>query len=150
MPQHREREPSHTTQFAVFLAPRYPPAVPFTRNTKQRDAVKTAFQAEDRPLSPEEVLDLAQSEVPGLGIATVYRSINSLLDDGWLTVVPLVGEADRYEVAGKHHHHHFRCMKCRKVFEIEGCISGVDKLVPKGFKVTNHHIIFDGSCKSCR
>ena len=123
--------------------------MPFTRNTKQRDAVKTVFENEDRPLSPEEVLVFAKKHVPGLGIATVYRAINALVEDGWLETVNLLGEPDRYEVAGKHHHHHFRCNECRRVFEIEGCLHHVDKLVPRGFKVIEHHINFDGLCRDC-
>jgi hypothetical protein len=77
------------------------------RNTRQRRAIEEVFQSANRPLSTQEVLDLAQSQKPGIGIATVYRTLKMLIDTGWLTVVKLPGEPPRYEIAGKPHHHHF-------------------------------------------
>jgi Fur family ferric uptake transcriptional regulator len=123
--------------------------MPFARNTKQRDAVRSAFEETDRPLSPEEVLEIAIRSVPGLGIATVYRNIKGLLEDGWLTTVALIGDVPRYEKSGKHHHHHFHCVTCNKVFELSGCPDGINRLVPKGFKVNSHHLVLDGTCKEC-
>ncbi|MCC6953760.1 MAG: transcriptional repressor [Deltaproteobacteria bacterium] len=121
----------------------------FSRNTKQRDAIRSAFEREDRPLSPEEVLALAKEESTQIGIATIYRSIKGLVAEGWLTTVELVGEPPRYERSGKHHHHHFRCRICNKVYDLEGCLGHLDRLVPQGFRVEDHHIILDGTCATC-
>lgn len=120
-----------------------------TRNTKQKSALRKAFENAGRPLSPEEVLEMAASEVEGIGLATVYRNIRQLVDDGFLSTVQLVNEPPRYELSGKGHHHHFRCTKCGKVFELEGCAEGVDSIVPKGYKVDVHHILFYGDCRGC-
>ena len=86
------------------------------RKTRQKDAIRSAFLHADRPLSPEEILTLAQASVSGLSIATVYRNVGGLVEEGWLTPVELPGEARRYERAGKEHHHHFSCRSCGKVF----------------------------------
>jgi len=120
-----------------------------TRNTKQKAALKSAFESADRPLSPEEALEIAEINVAGLGLATVYRNIKQLVDDGFLVIVELVNEPPRYELAGKGHHHHFRCNDCNKVYELEGCLRDVDKLVPKGYQVSVHHLLFYGTCKTC-
>jgi hypothetical protein len=50
------------------------------RSTRQRSAIRSAIDAAGRPLSPQEVLDAAQAEVPGLSQATVYRNLKLLLD----------------------------------------------------------------------
>ena len=121
----------------------------FSRNTRQRDAVRSAFERADRPLSPEEALALAKEESAAIGIATIYRAIKGLLEEGWLTTVELVGEPPRYELSGKHHHHHFRCRACRKVFDLEGCLGNLERLVPQGFRIEDHHIILDGVCGAC-
>ena len=42
-----------------------------SRKTPQREAIREAIEAADRPLSPQEILELAQRAVPQLGIATV-------------------------------------------------------------------------------
>jgi Fe2+ or Zn2+ uptake regulation protein len=52
------------------------------RNTRQKQAIREAFERAGRPLSTEEVHGEATRASRGLGMATVYRSIRSLLDDG--------------------------------------------------------------------
>jgi Fur family ferric uptake transcriptional regulator len=120
------------------------------RKTRQREAIRSAFEEADRPLSPEEVLSLAQKSVEGMGIATVYRNIKSLLEEGWLVAVELPGQAARYELAGKGHHHHFQCNGCGQVFELYGCIESFRKLIPPGFLVTGHDLLLSGLCRGCR
>ena len=119
------------------------------RNTQQKEAIRGAFTEADRPLSPDEVLALAGRQVERLSLATVYRNINALVDDGVLVRVEVPGEAGRYELAGKQHHHHFQCDRCRKVFEIAGCFVADPPPLPKGFRSNRHEVFFYGSCAGC-
>lgn len=121
-----------------------------TRETRQRQAIRRAFDEAERPLGPQEVLDAAQAMVPGLGLATVYRTIKSLLDEGWLVSVDVPGRPPHYERAGKEHHHHFHCRECGKVFEVEGCPGNLKSLAPPGFKVEGHELTLYGVCPGCR
>ena len=57
------------------------------RDTKQRRAIREIFTRERRPLSTDEVLVAGRMLVPSLGIATVYRNIKSLSDEGWIDPV---------------------------------------------------------------
>jgi Fur family transcriptional regulator, ferric uptake regulator len=61
------------------------------RNTKQRSAIQTILTEAKQPLSVEEILAAAQQAVKGTGIATVYRHIRSLLDDGVIVPVEIPG-----------------------------------------------------------
>ena len=119
------------------------------RSTAQRRAIHKAFEEAGRPLGPNEIFDLARSDVPGLGIATVYRAIKSLLDDGVLTQVDLPGEPPRYEVSGKAHHHYFRCNVCHRVYDVFGCSDGYKTLAPKGFRLDAHELYLMGRCSNC-
>lgn len=119
------------------------------RNTRQRGAIRRAFQRTDRPLGTGEVLELARSEVGGLGIATVYRNIRTLADEGWLSVVELPGTVPRYEVSGKPRHYHFRCRNCDRVFEAPGCVESLAELVPAGFALETHELVLYGLCDEC-
>ncbi len=120
------------------------------RKTRQKDAIRAAFLSANRPLSPDETLHHARELVEGISIATVYRNIGSLLEENWLTAIALPGETARYEVAGKEHHHHFRCNDCHKIFEMPGCGVQFQPNLPKGFRVTGHEFFLSGSCSACR
>lgn len=100
-------------------------------------------------MSPLEILDEAQSAAPGLGLATVYRTVRSLSERGDIVPVEIPGEPPRYEVAGKRHHHHFRCRACGRVFEVMGCPGRLDRLVPDGFQMESHELVIFGVCEEC-
>lgn len=120
------------------------------RDTAQKRAIRRVFDEEPgRPLSPEEVLQAARSHAPSLGIATVYRNLKMLVEENWLDPVSLPGETDRYERAGKSHHHHFQCSYCTRVFDVPGCPGQVQKLAPKGFSVERHDLTLYGRCPDC-
>lgn len=119
------------------------------RNTEQRRAIRRVMQESGRPLSPREILNLARAEVPGLGIATVYRAVKGLVADGWVRVVDLPGAPSRYEVTGKGHHHHFHCRTCDRLYEVDECPGALRDLAPPGFTVHEHEIILYGVCAGC-
>lgn len=119
------------------------------RNTRQRAAIRSAIEQAQRPLLPQEVLEAAQAEVPGLGIATVYRNLKALVDDGELRVVELPGENPRYELAGHEHHHHFQCTRCDKVFDVHACPGDLSRMAPAGFVVEDHDLTLYGRCSDC-
>lgn len=122
---------------------------PIARNTRQKQAIRDAFLEADRPLSPEEALLSAQRAYETLGIATVYRNIKALLEDMWLEPVSLPGQATRYEVAGKAHHHHFHCRRCGRMYELGTCTDTVLPRAPRGFRVAGHEMLLYGECARC-
>lgn len=120
-----------------------------SRRTQQRTAIREALVEADRPMSPQEVLEAAQQEVPSLGIATVYRNLRNLVEEGVLETVDLPGSGTRFEVANKDHHHHFHCQRCDRVFEVDSCPGDLGRLVPDGFRLESHEIILYGHCPAC-
>jgi Fur family transcriptional regulator, ferric uptake regulator len=121
----------------------------FRRNTQQRREIREVFERNNRPLAADEVLHLAQQKMAGLGMATVYRTIKALSDEGWLVPVEVPGAPPRYEVRGKAHHHHFHCLKCGKLFELDGCLERLGKLIPPSFTVVDHVVLIYGFCAGC-
>lgn len=122
------------------------------RNTRQRQSIYAAIVRAGRPLTPQEILSFAQQEVPGLGIATIYRNIKVLLNDEAIRAVELPGEElTRYEEAqsAHTHHHHFLCKSCNRAFEVHGCAGDFNHMVPDGFKMHDHEITLYGYCKEC-
>ena len=120
-----------------------------SRQTKQRSAIHAALLDAGRPLLPQEILVDAQQQVPNLNLATVYRNLNLLVEVEVLAPVHLPGQPTRFELAS-HHHHHFQCKACDRVFDIHACSSEISKLAPKGFEVIEHDVILYGRCPDCR
>jgi Fur family transcriptional regulator, ferric uptake regulator len=119
------------------------------RNTRQRSAIRDAIARAERPLLPQEVLEAAQESVPGLSIATVYRNLKALTDEGELKPVNLPNESPRFELAGHSHHHHFQCRRCQRVFDVNACPGDLSHLAPQGFVVEDHDLTLYGLCKEC-
>jgi Fur family ferric uptake transcriptional regulator len=118
------------------------------RNTRQRIAIVKTMEQADRPLSVPEIHRLGAKILPGLAIATVYRSIKALLADKVLCEVVLPGTVVRYELPRHEHHHHFHCRRCDRVYEVEGC-PGLKGMTPRGFKMEGHNLTITGLCGSC-
>ena len=119
------------------------------RNTTQRTALRQALVDAGRPLLPQEVLAAAQQHSPSLGIATVYRNLKAMVEEGSLLAVNLPGENPRFEVAGHQHHHHFQCRQCQRVFDVHACPGDLSALAPQGFTVEAHDLTLYGRCKDC-
>jgi Fur family ferric uptake transcriptional regulator len=119
------------------------------RNTQQRQAILKAFENAKRPLAVQEILELAQNDCPGLGIATIYRNLKALVAENKLVSIDMPGTVVLYEMPGLHHHHHFSCSGCQKVFDIEKCGVNIKNLLPKGFTLERHEILLFGFCNSC-
>ena len=121
------------------------------RQTKQLQAIRAAIEQAGRPLSIEELHTLAGKDIDSLGLRTVYRAVRGLQEAGEIVTVPVPGNSDRYELASiaSKHHHHFHCRSCDRFFDIHGCPGGLNKLVPKGFKLEHHDLTLSGLCNSC-
>jgi Fur family ferric uptake transcriptional regulator len=120
------------------------------RNTPQHRAIRRAIEVAGRPLSPREVHAAARRAVPRLGVATVYRCLRALVEERWAAAVNLPGEPARYERGGKAHHHHFRCRRCERVYEVNGCgLTGRRRGLPAGFRVERHEVVLHGLCARC-
>jgi Fur family transcriptional regulator, ferric uptake regulator len=120
------------------------------RNTRQRSAIRDTIVKAQRPLLPQEVLQAAQTLAPGLGIATVYRNLKALVEEGELVLVHLPGDSPRFEAAQQgHHHHHFQCTRCERVFDVHGCPGDLRALAPRGFVVDDHDLTLYGRCEAC-
>ena len=119
------------------------------RQTRQRTAIEGILAASERPLTPLEILAVAQRAVPTLGIATVYRALRDGQDAGTVQPVEVAGGMTHYERADHGHHHHFHCTACGKVYEVHGCPGDLAALAPVGFRVEGHEITLRGQCVAC-
>src|SRR5436190_1321632 len=93
---------------------------PRARLTPQRQAVLDAIDAIGRRFTLVEVYDRARGAEPGLGLATVYRTIDLLRRTGCVRPLPSAGKPT-YVRCRPGHHHHLVCLDCGSVEETELC-----------------------------
>lgn len=109
-------------------------------------------------LTAEEIFELVKVDYPEIGLATVYRTIQLLLELQLIDRINLDDGFVRYEIGKayadeqKHHHHHLICRECGKVMSFEDDL--LDELEQKiysttGFLVMDHEVKFYGSCVEC-
>ncbi|NLG09563.1 MAG: transcriptional repressor [Deinococcales bacterium] len=123
-----------------------------SRRTVQQAAILDVLESAEGPLSAQEVHDRARELHPTIGLATVYRNLARLEGDGAVVAVHLPQDATRYEPAGRGHHHHFRCVKCDTVYELDaGCPVAMleGATLPGGLTVMGHELVFFGHCAGC-
>ncbi len=120
-----------------------------SRTTRQRRAIEDAISRAGRPLTPAEVLDSARPTSPTLSLATVYRTLRLLRDAGMVVAVEMPGSPPRYEPSDLSHHHHFKCDRCDRVFDIDGCPGDLSPMLPAGFTLSGHELLLTGTCASC-
>ncbi|NNM42869.1 MAG: transcriptional repressor [Chlamydiae bacterium] len=120
------------------------------RETRQKQAIAEVFSIEERPLSIQEILEAASKFAPNLSLATVYRNLKILVEQGVIKSVEIPGHASRYERADLEQHSHFFCEKCDKVFDVMYDLLSIPKRLVEQFEVQRHNCILYGCCKSCK
>lgn len=94
---------------------------------------------------PAEIWQAARAASPGIGIATVYRSLRILMEMDAVEIVEIPGISPHYEIK-RAHHHHFLCEVCRRVYVVEDCLPGIDRLTPPAFTLKRHTLTLHGIC----
>src|ERR1700712_1208229 len=90
------------------------------RSTKQRAAISTLLEDVDEFRSAQELHDELRRRGEGIGLTTVYRTLQSMASAGLLdTLRTDTGEAV-YRRCSQHHHHHLVCRTCGSTVEVEG------------------------------
>jgi Fur family ferric uptake transcriptional regulator len=124
------------------------------KSTAQRDDIARVFFASRRHISVEELYNEVKLVNPGIGYATVYRTMKLLTECG-LAVERHFRDAEaRYEsVAEGRHHDHLICESCGKIVEFEEeRIETLQAEVARrlGFQFTGHKMELYGLCRDCQ
>lgn len=124
--------------------------------TQRRNILEVMQKHQGEHLTAEEIYELVKEECPEIGLATVYRTVQLLLEMKIIEKLNLDDGFIRYEIgknSNEHHHHHLICNQCGKVFEVEDdLLDPLEEQISKqfNFKVTDHKVKFYGVCETCQ
>lgn len=120
------------------------------RVTAQRRVILSTFaEGEHHHLTADEVFERSRRQLPEVARATVYNTLSELARVGLLRTLEGRG-AVRYEPGGRDEHHHFRCLRCDRIFDVQLAGAGDLELQDAGFSVERAQIVFEGTCAACR
>lgn len=119
------------------------------RQTKQREILNRVMLDSQEALSAQEFYELAKKQLPKLGLATIYRTINSWLEEEFIKPVCLPNNVTKYEAIKRGHRHYFQCERCEGTFGLKTCSGNFQKMLPEGFILKGHEVILYGLCSSC-
>lgn len=129
--------------------------------TLPRQAIVEVLYRAKRHLSAEEVFLKVHGEFPTVGIATVYRTLELLVNLGVIKRYDFGDRKARFELAegqDVEHHHHFICKECGKVIDFtdfareeEELMQRIEKNLARkyNFSAETHQIHFYGVCDKC-
>ncbi len=112
-------------------------------------------------LTAEDIYEFAREKDPEIGLATIYRTLQVLVE---LQVIDKISFDDgfaRYELGHvpdgegqtRHHHHHAICSRCGAVYSFEeDLLDNLEQSLMErlGFLVVDHEVKLFGYCRSCR
>lgn len=124
---------------------------PARRQTWQKDAVLHALSKAEGFVSAQQLHRQLTQHGSVIGLATVYRTLNSLVADGLADSLVNAGES-LFRDCSKDHHHHLICNECGIAVEIEAkqAEAWASKVAKEhGFTQVTHTIDIFGLCKAC-
>ena len=123
------------------------------RVTRQRLLVANALGVAGRQLTAEQLYRSLRRQVPGIGRATVFRTLETLVDAGVARRLELDGHVYAYVACLPEHHHHLACTRCGRVEEIdEAYVTPIAQRLAAdlGFEIDDARLDFYGRCATCR
>jgi Fur family ferric uptake transcriptional regulator len=134
----------------------------FERWTAPREAILDLMSRTSKHLSAKDIYASLYKMYPGIGLTTVYRTLDLLVRMGLIDKFTFGDGPNLYEYKSedkKGHHHHVICSKCGKIIDYSDFMDDELELIEKTekhlskkyhFKVLGHNIEFYGLCEKCQ
>lgn len=122
------------------------------RSTRQRNAIAALLADIDEFRSAQELHDELRKRGEGIGLTTVYRTLQSLADAELVDVLRTDTGESVYRQCSKGHHHHLVCRHCGRTVEVEGPTveAWADSIAREhGFSEISHTVEVFGTCQVC-
>jgi Fur family ferric uptake transcriptional regulator len=123
------------------------------RMTDSRQAVIDLIFARDGVFDASDLLADARRRRIGAARATIFRTLEILVDRGAVERLDLPNGAHSYVRCDLvHHHHHLVCTGCQRSVDLEGL--GMEPILADvarrtGYRVDHHRVELFGLCPTC-
>jgi len=123
------------------------------RLTPQRMAILRILADSTGHPTVEQVYEQVRAQFPMTSLATVYKTVTLLKEEGEILELSFGGESSRYDGHNPHPHPHLICIRCGTILDPDLALFNdlpreiCDKY---GFQMVNHRVDFFGICPACQ
>ena len=119
--------------------------------SRQREIILETLKSNVVHPTAEYLYAILKAKAPNISLATLYRNLNQLADNGVIKKIDGLEAPSHYD-HNTPEHYHFICDECKRVFDVSSDVA--PNIVQKteeelGFIVKKHDIIFNGICRDC-
>lgn len=122
------------------------------KNSRQREAIRTALMNCTSHPSAEDVYQMLKGSYPNISLGTVYRNLNLLTEMGEIMKVPGTIGSDRFD-GNTSNHVHFFCKNCDAIIDLHEVNEDplIDNQAQNCFngKIEGHITSYYGICPEC-
>ncbi len=123
------------------------------RSTRQRAAVAELLGELSDFRSAQDIHHLLRGQGDGIGLSTVYRTLQTLAEAGEVDTIQTAEGESVYRKCSDLHHHHLVCRECGYTVEVAG--PAVERWADRtaaenGFTDVSHTLEIFGLCAECR
>lgn len=120
--------------------------------THQRLAVYQVLVASPDHPTAEQIFKRVRQRYPTISLATVYKTLDTLENEGLVSKITFLPDAARYD-ANIEHHHHLVCIKCHRVDDLPTASLRrlrIPEEAMKNYRILSFSVQFHGLCPNCR
>ncbi len=120
--------------------------------SKQREIILRILK--ENPIHPtaDTLYDLVRDELPNVSLATVYRNLNQLAEQGIIRKISALDDKVHFD-HNLESHYHFICFKCKKVYDVPYDVApDLAKALREhtGLEALATDVLFKGICNHCK
>lgn len=123
------------------------------RITPQRMAILDILVASDGHPSVEQVYDQLREDFPMTSLATVYKTVALLKEEGQVLELGFASGGSRYDGRRPHPHPHLVCIRCQRIIDPElGVLDDLPLQLSQryGYRIVSQRLDFYGVCPDCQ
>lgn len=123
------------------------------RLTPQRMAILRFLATSEAHPSVEQVYEHIKATFPMTSLATVYKTVALLKQEGEVLELGFANGSSRYDGMKPYPHPHLICLKCQRIIDPDlGMFSALPTELSQkyGFKIVSHRLDFFGLCPECQ
>lgn len=124
---------------------------PTRRMTRQRQVILEELRKVTSHPTADQLHQMVRHKLPGISIATVYRNLELLADEGQVLKLDVSGNQRRFDGTPMRHYH-IRCSICGRVDDVHmEVMAAVESRAAdsSGYQVMSHTLEFTGICPQC-